>query len=790
MTPNYISEFGFGSGTIWLDNLDCNGTESSLSDCPHNGWGSHNCDHLEDVGIICDENEVTIKLTSDYNRGLLQVYHSGTWGMVCDDNFGQVEASVVCRRLGYQAGKVFHANRTLPILLDYVQCTMLNTDLMDCKHSQWGSDNCSSSEAVGVQCFSFTLESTAARLVSTTNTPGEGVLELYYEGQWGRVCSTGFGVEEATVACRMLGHKTIGASSTHHTKTSTPPVILDKVQCLGTELSFNECLHYPWYDVDCSTSTVAGIRCPSEYSQIRLNSAIPGRGRVEVQHNNVWGTVCSGSSFSTQEAQVVCKMVNLPWTSANVTNSYGPGEGPVWLSNVDCTGRETSLDECSHSGWGIAINCSHSSDVGVVCSGATLQIHLEPAGSVLNVFLGQVISVVCVVDYSNSPVTSFRWTHNGSSYSGQTFSKTVTSKSDSGTLECSAGNVIASTQISVLYRPVIHLEPSNDTIDVIVGEDLRVDCVVDDANPSVHTFRWSHNGQTSNGSTFLKRNITLSDRGTLTCTADNGHMMTPGRADAHVNVLSTLQIHLEPTGSVLNVLLGQVISVVCVVDSFNSPVTSFRWTHNGSSYSGQTFSKTVTSKSDSGTLECSAGNVIASTQISVLYPPVVHLEPSNDTLDVIVGEDLRVDCVVDDANPSVHTFRWSHNGQTSNGSTFLKRNIIHSDGGKLTCTADNGHMMTPGQAVAHVNVRFSSLIRSDDTEQKNHLTAIVTGYVGIVVFIILIVVIIHLRRSLHAAKLGHKPNERSNRAHQSEHQQQQPVGQATTGGYDWGTYQR
>ncbi|XP_048257914.1 B-cell receptor CD22-like isoform X2 [Haliotis rufescens] len=402
---------------------------------------------------------------------------------------------------------------------------------------------------------------------------------------------------------------------------------------------------------------------------------------------------------------------------------------------------------------------------------AALQIHLVPSGSVLNVFLGQVVSVVCMVDSCNSSVTSFRWTHNGRSYSpfiGQTFIKTVTDKSDSGTLECRVGNVRASTQISVLYPPVVHLEPRSDTLDVRVGEDLRVVCVVEKAKPSVNTYQWSHNGQTSTGRTFLKRSITLSDRGKLTCTADNGHMMTPGRAVTHVNVQSALQIHLEPRGSVLNVLLGQVLSVVCMVDSFNSPVTSFSWTHNGGSYTGRTFSKTA-AKFDSGTLECRAGNVRASTQISVLYPPVVHLEPSNDTIDVIVGEDLRVKCVVDDANPSVHTFRWSHNGQTSTGSTFLKSNITHSDGGKLTCEADNGHMMTPGRAVAYVNVQLqvSSAILSDDTENKNQVAAIVTGTVGMVTIIILIVVIIHLRRSLHAAKLGHKPDERPNRTEQA-----------------------
>ena len=47
--------FGAGAATqsIWLDDVGCLGTESYLSECPNRGWGTHNCVHSEDVGVIC-----------------------------------------------------------------------------------------------------------------------------------------------------------------------------------------------------------------------------------------------------------------------------------------------------------------------------------------------------------------------------------------------------------------------------------------------------------------------------------------------------------------------------------------------------------------------------------------------------------------------------------------------------------------------------------------------------------------------------------------------------------------
>ena len=56
-----------GTGQIWLDNVQCRGTETTLISCPRNALGSHNCVHSEDAGVNCPSKEIAIVYIPHYN---------------------------------------------------------------------------------------------------------------------------------------------------------------------------------------------------------------------------------------------------------------------------------------------------------------------------------------------------------------------------------------------------------------------------------------------------------------------------------------------------------------------------------------------------------------------------------------------------------------------------------------------------------------------------------------------------------------------------------------------------
>ena len=100
---------------------------------------------------------------------------------------------------------------------------------------------------------------------------------------------------------------------------------------------------------------------------IRLQGGTGTSGRVEVNKNNVWGTVCD-DEWDDIDAQVACRQLGYLATGATTQtrSNVAVGMGQIWLDNVNCTGTEASLFDCNAT-TAENHNCVHAQDAGVIC---------------------------------------------------------------------------------------------------------------------------------------------------------------------------------------------------------------------------------------------------------------------------------------------------------------------------------------------------------------------------------------------------------------------------------------
>ena len=103
--------------------------------------------------------DTAIRLIGGINKleGRVEIMYQGIWGTICDEGWDDIDATVVCRELGFLNGtattQVQLDSITDPVWLSQVGCLGNESKLSHCMHSGAGNvGNCSHAQDVGVQC--------------------------------------------------------------------------------------------------------------------------------------------------------------------------------------------------------------------------------------------------------------------------------------------------------------------------------------------------------------------------------------------------------------------------------------------------------------------------------------------------------------------------------------------------------------------------------------------------------------------------------------------------------------
>ncbi|XP_022603703.1 soluble scavenger receptor cysteine-rich domain-containing protein SSC5D-like isoform X3 [Seriola dumerili] len=265
---------------------------------------------------------------------------------------------------------------------------------------------------------------------------------------------------------------------------------------------------------------------PAAGSQIRLvgSGSTQCSGRVEIYHNNDWGTVCD-DSWDVNDAKVVCRQLGCG-TAAELAY-FGGATGKIWLDNVNCSGNEGTLSECEHRGFGIH-DCEHNEDAGVICS-ANLpkpSISMNPVGEVT---WGQDIGITCTIKTQHLGGTFTLQQTSGS------FKKAETSSTSSTTFSIRQVNFDHEGPYQCLYQISI----SSRNLSSPLSDSVRLSVTVTLPKPSISMnpvgeVTWGQNiGITCKiktqhlGGTFTLQQTSGSLRKTETSTTDSTTFSIP-----------------------------------------------------------------------------------------------------------------------------------------------------------------------------------------------------------------------------------------------------------------------
>ncbi|XP_066575806.1 lysyl oxidase homolog 3A isoform X3 [Amia ocellicauda] len=367
---SHSAKYGKGAGRIWLDNVQCSGSEKSIGDCKSRGWGNSDCTHDEDAGVVCkderlpgfvesnvidqvEENRVeevrlrpvvaTAKKRMPITEGIVEVKYKDGWAQICDVDWNSKNSRVICGMMGFPNErkanrnfyKLYTARQQNHYLLRSVACTGNEVHLSVCP-LQFNKGNatasCEGGMPVVVSCVpgpQFSASNSQKKKQKSTFRVrlkggakiGEGRVEVLNNNEWGTVCDDRWSLQAASVVCRELGFGSAKEALTGaRMGQGMGPIHMNEVNCNGQEKSIWDCQFKNITSEDCQHAEDASIKCNIPYMAYENTIRLTGgrtryEGRVEVvtvDNNGTesWGIIC-GEGWGTREAMVVCRQLGL-----------------------------------------------------------------------------------------------------------------------------------------------------------------------------------------------------------------------------------------------------------------------------------------------------------------------------------------------------------------------------------------------------------------------------------------------------------------------------------------------
>uniref|UniRef100_A0A8W8LGZ3 Ig-like domain-containing protein n=1 Tax=Magallana gigas TaxID=29159 RepID=A0A8W8LGZ3_MAGGI len=199
---------------------------------------------------------------------------------------------------------------------------------------------------------------------------------------------------------------------------------------------------------------------------------------------------------------------------------------------------------------------------------------------------GRNLNVTCSYISGKPPATMFYWTKTDSDFrfNGQFLWIPSIAREDSGTYTCFAENTYSSEnkgkanatiEIDVQYPPVVSPLPN---VKHVVGDHVKITCVVTAGNPSSTTVYWTKSGNSGfgqSGSSLVFPNISRTQNGIYSCVAENNYLIGGKGTDQQSFLLDVLYGPILATGQTVRVSEGQSARLSTSVSS--NPASNVSW---------------------------------------------------------------------------------------------------------------------------------------------------------------------------------------------------------------------